>query len=187
MTRSIILFIFFTFTLSACSPQELFSDSNNSGADQSGIESIDQAKALEDKLRLIQAKQESFPESTEFGLVQPDFEGVAFAFRNSYDLDNKSLVEVEAIMPDAENKFYEAWLISDNPEDKINLGALTYNGPEDYSLSHKSDEDLTRFSTIIITVETSADDIPEERVLIANFSSESDTTPPTKVVTPGAE
>lgn len=164
-----ILLLLTAISLSACSPQELFSNIAVSDVEKSAAESIEHSESLQEKLTLIDAKMKEFPSAVELGLVQSDLEAAAFAFRNDFTVDNKTIIHVEALMPDVPNGYYEVWLAGDGPEDQISIGVLEYLGPDNYSMVFESADNLSTYKTILITTETEADDTPEQRVMIGKF------------------
>jgi hypothetical protein len=120
---------------------------------------------VQEKRELIEAKKSSFPISLELDMVEASLDYFAYAFRNQYSVDNKSVLEVEAILPDPQNRFYEVWLVKESGE-KINAGVLEYLRPDDYRLSFESSEDLSGYTIIQLTREVFADDQPEEVIAI---------------------
>lgn len=156
--------------VAGCSPADLFSQLAVSDVEQSAAESVAQSEALNKKVEAIDEYKKSFFQTAELGLVRPDMEAAAYAFRNNFEADNKTIIQVEALLPDPP-KFYEVWLLGDTPEQVKSLGPLTYRGPEDFWLKFESAEDTRQFSQIIITNEQIADDIPEDRILIGTFAS----------------
>jgi hypothetical protein len=171
LTRSGLLVGFFTSLLFAgCSPADIFQKLSGTAVDQAAGEKIEQSEILLKKLERIEAKKQSFSEFVQLGSVDPDLEIAAIAFRNDYTLDQKTLIEVEAILPSASNKYYEVWVTgADKPP--LSLGALEYLNLEDYFLSFETHEDLSEYTEIFITDELNADDTPEERVLIGTFGN----------------
>jgi len=155
----------------ACSPQELFSNLATSDVERSAAETVAQSDALKKKINTIETNKKTFSQTAELGLVRPDLEAAAFAFRNNFAADQKTIIVIEALLPDATNKFYEAWLTDDADETPMSLGALTYHGPQDYQLIFETNTDTTNLSKIMITTETIADDQPEDRVFIGTFTS----------------
>lgn len=161
--------VLFGILVAGCSPADLFSQLAVSDVEQSAAESVAQSEALNKKIETIDQYKKSFFQTAELGLVRADMEAAAFAFRNNFEADNKTVIQVEALLADPP-KFYEVWLLGNTPEQVRSLGPLTYRGPQDFWLTYEDDEDTSQFSQIIITSEQIADDIPEERVLIGTFS-----------------
>jgi hypothetical protein len=170
MKLSAFLIILSAIILSGCNPQELFSQLAVSDVEQSAQEKINQSDAIKKKIETIETNKQTFAQTAELGLVQPDMEAGAFAFRNNFSLDQKTNIAIEAILPNADNKFYEAWLVGEDSDNYLSIGALSYIGPEDYQLIYSSADDTSNFPKVMITTETIADDTPEERLLIGTFN-----------------
>lgn len=125
------------------------------------------------KREIIEAKTASFPY-----VAHTVLEGIENAasyevhmFRNDYTLDDKTLIEVEAILPDAQSHFYEAWL-HDEGGPYVSLGALTYQGPELYELRMESDTDIATMSGVLISRDTVADGMPDTIIARGAFGDE---------------
>ena len=175
MMKNIILLAAAGLVMVGCNPSEFFSQMSASDVERSASEAMKQSDIVQQKIDLIDAKKSAFPEFVELGLVDPELEAAGVAFRNDFDMDQKFLIEVEAILPDEDNTFYEAWLVSDDLSAPLSLGALTYNSLEDYSIQYESMDDLSSYHTVIITKETKADDEMEERLLIGQFKPDDST------------
>lgn len=81
--------------------------------------------------------------------------------------------EVSATLPDpAEGKFYEGWLVRQQPQTVfISTGRLE-KLEDGYNLQFQSDQDLSQYTSAVITEETEAqglDGVPETHVLEGTF------------------
>jgi len=159
-------------TLSACKANDLFSQLSTSDVEQAAGESISLSEQKELKLARMEAKKEAFP--TYIDLVTKGGETTqmtAIAYRNRYDLDQQSVIDIEAILPSPEQSFYEAWLVGDDPQNPIRLGVFEYKSEDDYILTYKTQEDLSNINQVFITRETTSDDEPETAIMAGEFES----------------
>ena len=82
--------------------------------------------------------------------------GAGFIEVNAYD--NRTVVPaIRLHLPEAESGWYEAWLLSDNPVDKVNLGSLIQTEHGGFRLGNTTiiiEEDFKRYKTVVITYES---------------------------------
>ena len=72
----------------------------------------------------------------------------------------------------APGKFFEGWIVV-NSSDFISTGELVKESEGEWSLTFTSGEDLSSYTNVVITEETSAngfDNIPEDHILEGSFS-----------------
>ena len=171
--KNITILIALSILLSGCSPTSFFSKIARTNEEQGASEAVDLLKIKEVKLAKIEAKKQSFPQSVELTKKEGDeIEKLAYAYRNRYQVDNKSVIDIEAYLPNLDKGYYEAWLVGDDPKKPLSIGAIEYKGNSDYQLTFESTEDLTNLAQIFITIEEVADDQPETAIMAGVFGSE---------------
>ena len=159
--------------LSACSPGELFSQLAKSDIEQGAQEAIEQQQKQNQKLELIEAKKKSFPQMTLLTVQNEDDAYQAIAFRNNYSVDEKSILDIEAILPDPEtNTHYYVWIKNLQEKTCALIGNLSQRDVDDYIFTYETDEDITNQSQVIISMDEEGATQPENIILSGAFSSQ---------------
>ena len=145
--------------LSGCSLEDIFAKLATSKEEQGARQSYYRDQMVAAKQKRIDAKKQQFSKFINLTKVNESdpFEALVF-----YSFDkNSAKIDIEAILPDPGRQIYEAWVRNPQTKASIRLGALRYNNPDDYSLSYQGELNLTSYSNVILTRESTPDDQPE--------------------------
>ena len=101
-----------------------------------------------------------------------DFTGLGTAYRNFNETGFNHSVDVQLDAPE-EGRFYEGWLVKQDPEPIFfSTGKLEMGEDGNYHLTYQTDEDVSDYPEVVITMETEADGLdgkPETHVLEGSF------------------
>jgi len=88
--------------------------------------------------------------------------GTAYILRENGKLTH----HVMATLPKPEaGTFYEGWLVQKSPLKFFSTGEMVMGEDGTYSLEYMSDQEYPTYDLVVITLETTRDDTPEEHIL----------------------
>lgn len=155
--------------LAGCSFEDVFSMLATSDVEQAAGEVMEKQKAQQHKLDVIEAKKSAFPEHLVLAQVEEESSFQAVVFRNRYEIDDKSIIDIEAMMPDPGEKKYLVWVKSDEEKTYNNIGSLEYKSENDYIFVYEVDDDLTEKRSVVISLDAADVDQPEKPILSGVF------------------
>jgi hypothetical protein len=156
--------------MTGCSISDLLTKFASSDVELGAQEEYQQAKVIEAKKKVIEQKMAAFPQTAELKNVNEQNAYVAYAFKKTGE--GKTQIDIEAMLPNPDRQVYEAWLRGNNGE-KIDIGSLTFNQTDDYSLTYTTDKDISKYQTVMISREVVMDDKPETILMTGAFVSPS--------------
>ncbi|MFC1653377.1 hypothetical protein ACFL1M_00845 [Patescibacteria group bacterium] len=170
--KKLFILVVLSLTLSACSPERLFSMLARSDIEQSASDSVEQSsQALSQFQQTIDDLDEKYDESVYLG-SQGDDTSYAHAYRNKFSEDG-FMHEVFAVLPPFENEshFYEGWLVNPTTQGFISTGPMKLNDDgKSRLLEFTSSTDYINYSKVIITIEKDTDPAPGEHILEGEFN-----------------
>lgn len=159
-----------TLLLTACSPAELFSQFATSDVEQAASEAVKRQNAQQQKLELIEAKKSAFPVSVLLTPSEEESVYQAIAFRNVHQIDERSILDIEAILADSEELEYIVWLKTPQSKTYQKLGVLSLRDVDDYFFTYETTEDITSLTQIFISLDDDTVTIPKNIILSGEFS-----------------
>lgn len=165
------LLIGFVLTLSACSPEEIFSLLAQSEVEQGASQAVENSqRVIEEKMAEAESLASQYSDATELSDVTGGT-SIGTAYRNQYSSTDGFTHYVTVVVPRPEGEnFYEGWLVNPTTGDFISTGRMELDADNISNvLTFTSPTDYTDYAKVVITLETIADDTPEEHILEGSF------------------
>lgn len=163
--KSIMLLTTCAILLSACSIEDLFSQIATTPEEQGAREAIDRSEKIAQKQQVIDQKISQHDSSIRLNNVNETESFDVYVFKT---VNENTTIEVEALLPNPGKQVYQAWLRDANNQ-TISLGPLQFNQDEDYSLSYTTNDDLSPYTTVLLSRESVADETLETVVMTGVF------------------
>jgi hypothetical protein len=143
---------------------------NNSDEETATVNQVASVPSSQQSETSQPANEVTAPEVEEIALL--GVEGNTGSGTATRTVEGEYIHTVTAKVEDpAEGKFYEGWIVV-NSNDFISTGELVKETEGEWSLTFTSSEDLSNYTNVVITEETSAnglDNIPEDHILEGAF------------------
>jgi hypothetical protein len=165
-----IVVITLTLALSACSPEQLFSQLARTEVEEGAAEAIQRQQAQQQKLARIESKKSTFSVFVVLSSVEEDKPYQAIAYRNNFVTETKSIIDIEAIAPNPGDLAYLVWVRNPDAKTYLKIGSLEVVDTDDYAFNYETQTDLTQHSIIAISLDAPSVDSPENIILIGEFS-----------------
>jgi hypothetical protein len=155
--------------LSGCTFEDLFAKIATTPEEQGAHEAIVRSEKLAAKQQVIDQKISEHDTSIRLNNVNETETFDVYVFKSIED--KTTIIEVEALLPNPGKQLYEIWL-RDAQNQAISLGPLLFNQDEDFSLTYATDDDLSSYSTVILSRESVADEVLETVIMTGVFQLE---------------